>query len=726
MLAILLTAAVLAVPATQLSDDPANLLPSDTLLYFGTHSVSAGSEATKMSAMRMILNEPEVKAFLTKPVSMADTFIQQMLKAADVDGVDPSRLSLASMMSGSDDVAPIGRVFMAVTHVTMPESGPDASPLPDIGLVAGLELLEDNDVSLLRGLWSRLELPEVVTKYKGHDVLMKSTPDGIDIGLTFVGNLAVVSTSQKSLHAIIDRSAGGSDVGNSLGASVDYQALLEAAGGLQTGASSFMMRVAPIYQLCHGLLGLSLFTDADAEMEKAMKLMQALDGLGLDALHWVGGVSHRELSGEVISTSVTSVDTPGAGLVPSLLRDTASFDLASLESVPGNCMAMSAFSMDAFPKMYDFVMRTFEMVAPDEYEEAQGMISEAMGGSSLRDDLLANAHGMLLNYTLPAEGFSGTPTSVGRVKLHNPDAFATAMTNLVASVSEKAGQAAEVKSTQHESFAFYELDLSRTMLAMSGMQPAFAFDGDELVFSLQSAKELKTALNRSVDSSDSLANNSGLKRFAEDLSRKGRLVGLSYSDNAKMFSLIWTPMAGAVQMLGVAAGDLPVDLSLLPSEQAITKHLHESFTGQYATSDGETFVSHSVSQFGFGDFMPIMLTAGVVAGLLASAGPDYAAEVVEEIEPNEQVQRDLADIRAGMTVYKLTEDRYPDSIADLVRPVPDYPDGFLGRTEAPVDPWNNSYLYRLNERGKPFLWSAGPNGLNEEGEGDDLVIKKGY
>ena len=47
MLAILLTAAVLAVPATQLSDDPANLLPSDTLLYFGTHSVSAGSEAAK-------------------------------------------------------------------------------------------------------------------------------------------------------------------------------------------------------------------------------------------------------------------------------------------------------------------------------------------------------------------------------------------------------------------------------------------------------------------------------------------------------------------------------------------------------------------------------------------------------------------------------------------------------------------------------------------------------
>jgi len=149
MLATLITAALLSVPATQVSDDPASLLPADTLMYFGTQSVQDGGKAAKASAMHLILNEPEVKAFLTKPVAAADAFLQQMLKEAEVTDVDPGRLSLADMISGSGDGAPIGRVFMALTHVSLPEPGPNASPVPDIGLVAGLELLESDDLALI-------------------------------------------------------------------------------------------------------------------------------------------------------------------------------------------------------------------------------------------------------------------------------------------------------------------------------------------------------------------------------------------------------------------------------------------------------------------------------------------------------------------------------------------------------------------------------------------------
>jgi hypothetical protein len=726
MLATLVTAAILTVPATQLSDDPANLLPANTLMYFGTQSVQAGSDAAKSSAMHMILNEAEVKAFLTKPVSAVDSFLQQMLKEADVTDVDPKRLSLADMISGSGDGAPIGRVFMALTHVSLPEPGPNSSPVPDIGLVAGLELLESDDLALIRGLWTRIELPEEVNNYNGHEVLLKSGPQGTSIGLTFIGNLAVASMSEKALHAVIDRSAGGSDVGNSLAASVDYQSLLKTSGGMQPGASSYMLRVAPIFQLCRGSLGMGLLMSADADMEESMKIMQALDGLGLDALHWIGGVGHRNMAGEVISTTVTSVDTSGAGLVPSCLRDAASFDLAELENVPANCMTMSAFSVDWLPKVYDFAMRTFEVLAPDEYAEAQGMIAGIMGGSDLRNDLLGNAHGMVLSYTLPGEGFPGTPTSVGRVKLRDPAAFTTALQNLVGAVGGMLGQQVEVKEIEHESHAFYELDISRTPLAMMMMQPAFALDGNELVFSIESSKALKTALNGTVESADSLATNETLMAFSKELARNGKVVSLGYSDNAKAFGAFYGQVAGAAQMMAGAAGDLPVDLALMPSEQAIVKHLRESFMGGYSTSDGKMFVNRSVSQFGVGDFMPILLTVGVMVFVLEDAALGYDVEVIEEIDSDEQVQRDLADIRAGMTVYKLSEDRYPSAIADLVMPVPDYPDGFLGRPEAPMDPWGTSYLYRLNERGKPFLWSAGPNGRDEGGDGDDIVIKKGY
>ena len=68
-------AALLASPAGLTGDavaDPAALLPANTILYVGTPSLQAGAEASRNSAMRKILDEPEVKAFLQKPVSAAD------------------------------------------------------------------------------------------------------------------------------------------------------------------------------------------------------------------------------------------------------------------------------------------------------------------------------------------------------------------------------------------------------------------------------------------------------------------------------------------------------------------------------------------------------------------------------------------------------------------------------------------------------------------------------
>ena len=65
--------------AAQQVDDPARLLPADTLLYFGTHSVRAGAEASKGGAMQLILGDPEVKAFLAKPAAAADRTLKEFL-----------------------------------------------------------------------------------------------------------------------------------------------------------------------------------------------------------------------------------------------------------------------------------------------------------------------------------------------------------------------------------------------------------------------------------------------------------------------------------------------------------------------------------------------------------------------------------------------------------------------------------------------------------------------
>jgi hypothetical protein len=367
-------------------------------------------------------------------------------------------------------------------------------------------------------------------------------------------------------------------------------------------------------------------------------------------------------------------------------------------------------------------MSTFKAIEPTEYESAQAEIKRFMGESDLREDLLANLHGTLLTYGVPGAGFPEQPATIIRVGVKNPDAFVKALRTLTASVSGMfldSPDAVAINESEHEGRKLYELDLSKTPMAIGMVQPAFAVDGGDLVICPQSTKALKTALN-GTPVETSLAQNKDFSAFIDTLTSKGQLADLSFTDNAKSFGVMYGGLASAAQMFGGAAGNLPLDLSLMPSEQAITKHLAQTWSGGYVTDGGATLVSHSDGQFQLGDFLPLLITGGIVGFSVATGGSATAAEPVDE-DPFAVVQRHLGEISAGMTVFKISEGRYPDSIDDLVKPLADYPEGCLGKPEAPVDPWGHPYRFRLNEKKKPMLWSMGPDGVDQGGEPDDIV-----
>ncbi|MHC5210984.1 MAG: type II secretion system protein GspG [Planctomycetota bacterium] len=714
MLFSLIAAAAVALPPAAQVDDPARLVPSNTLVYFGTHSVRDGASASANSAMRMILGEPEVKAFLEKPVSAADKVLNQMLQEGGIESERAQRLSLAQMMSGEGDSAPIGKVFVALTHIGMPT---EESQPPDVGLVVGMELLEGDDLGLVRALWSRIELPEETSDYKGREVFVKAGPEGMNISLTFVDNLAIASLSTKSMEAVLDRAAGsGAD---SLAASADYAKLVLTSGGLEPGSSTWMMRTAALSDVARGLLAMAM-SEADKTEELAM-VGAILDGLGLSGLTWMGGVDYRDLSGRVHGTTCVEIDTSAQGLLPRLVAAGKPLDPSLPSRVPVDTLGMGAGSIDWLPEVYDFVMNSFEAIEPDAYAEVQGTITELMGESDLRNDLLANVHGTVLSYSVPGEGITEAPASIFRFKVRDSEKFVTALGTLVSSVGMMAmgSDAVQLKESDHEGQRLFEIDISRTPMAAMMMQPAFAIDGEEIVFGLQSTKALKTALNFTGEG-ETLSNNGPFMAFIEQLSAKGDLSSMSFTDNARSFAAGYTQVAGAAQMLATGASDLPVDLALMPSEQAITKHLAHSYTGSYVADDGRMHVYRSEGQFQLGDFLPIVAT-GAILGIAMAEGTDvFAAEAAEE-DPYETVQKHLAEISAGMTVYKIAEGEFPGAISDLIKPLADYPQGCLGKTELPLDPWGQPYNFRLNAKGRPFLWSSGPDGADQGGEGDDIA-----
>jgi hypothetical protein len=252
------------------------------------------------------------------------------------------------------------------------------------------------------------------------------------------------------------------------------------------------------------------------------------------------------------------------------------------------------------------------------------------------------------------------------------------------------------------------------------LQPAFAFDGNTMVLSPQSSKAVRTALNGVQ--SGSLADNSEFMAFAKGLAAKGELTSLSFSDNAKSFGSVYGQLAPVVSMMAGMFGELPVDFSLMPTEQAIGKHLGYSYAGSYDSGNGLE-VQRGVAQFALGDFVPLLLTGAVLGVQVASGGGMYEDQPAAEVSPAERVQNDLQQLSAAMTVYKISQGGYPKELADLVKPLPDYEEGCLGKPDLPQDPWGNGYFFKLNEKKKPFLWSAGPNRQDEGGAGDDIAKK---
>ncbi len=703
-------------PAGGPVSDPAALVPANTLLYLGTPSLQAGALAARKSAMRRILDEPEVKAFLQKPVSQADKVLVELIEKSGLPAGARPKVTLAGMLGGEDGV-PMGRFFVALTHLTLPSG--DADGEPDVGLVLGLEMLNEGDLGLVRALWSMIEEPETSVTHGAASYLLKKHADGPPVALAYVGRLAVLSLSERALRTVLDNAAAAS--GGTLADSPDYKQMVALGGGLRADSSTFIVRPGQMNDMLRQLLVVASMSEPDEDMPR--KLGGLLDEFGLGSVSWVGSESHREPDGRVISTLGAAMAPTPAGLMGQLCVESGPVDLGMLAGVPGNCLSMSCMGIDWLAPLYDFAVHAFRTLEPEQAEEVLGMVQSFMGESSLRDDVLANMHGIMLSYALPGEGFPGQPASILRVPLRDAGRFTQAIGSMAAAVSAAFPDqmnGLKLVESEHEGRKLFELDISSSMLAMAMMQPAFAVDGDALVACLQSSKALKTAINGATGTG-SLADNSELMGFARGLAGQGQLVELSFSDNAKTFGSIYGQLAPVVSMMAGMVGDLPIDLALMPTEQAIGKHLGYSYSGGYSAEAGLS-VHRGVSEFAVGDFVPLALTAGVV-GLSMVTGVGVAEEAAPEVSPGERVQADLQQLSAAMTVYKISQGAYPRELGQLVTPLPDYEEGCLGKPELPRDPWGNGYLFRLNEKKKPFLWSAGPNGADEGGTGDDIAKK---
>ena len=184
--------------------------------------------------------------------------------------------------------------------------------------------------------------------------------------------------------------------------------------------------------------------------------------------------------------------------------------------------------------------------------------------------------------------------------------------------------------------------------------------------------------------------------------------------------------------------DLPFQLEALPDMTVLTRHFRPSARYSLALEGGRMDVTES----SIGPEVSMLMGIAAIGGASvfgASAGFDgagdewddeemvieFAGQPLESEEgvepgPTGQTQSSLMGLSMGIQMFQVqNEGKAPASLAELQGGGPSEPGTIK---ELPSDGWGRGFKYS-NEGGKVRIWSIGANGIDENGEGDDLLLE---
>ena len=250
------------------------------------------------------------------------------------------------------------------------------------------------------------------------------------------------------------------------------------------------------------------------------------------------------------------------------------------------------------------------------------------------------------------------------------------------------------------------------------LNPAMCIDDGMLVVASSSSR-LKKELKR---------RHAGDASLNLDLSAK--LVGSGFEGATTTWQFDYISMLdgllGLARLAGGMGGDMiPIDLSNLPSTVPLAKHVRPTFHAQGVDDQGRWIV-HEAS-FGpetwlglVGMFQKVMQKMEESMGaMFVDVAPVESG--VETTSPVELTETAFLDLRVGITIYEISNGTAPATLGDLLTTTPDFPEGFLDADTLPLDGWGRAFHYETLPEGGFRLWSAGPDGVDQAGVGDDVV-----
>jgi hypothetical protein len=107
----------------------------------------------------------------------------------------------------------------------------------------------------------------------------------------------------------------------------------------------------------------------------------------------------------------------------------------------------------------------------------------------------------------------------------------------------------------------------------------------------------------------------------------------------------------------------------------------------------------------------------------STEGSDKDGWVIDPGDEHAKTVTALRLVKTGIAVYRSEFGRAPDALDDLLKPTTTFPNGFLDDVALPQDGWHHALVYAAQDKGAKYtLHSCGPNGIDDHGGGDDVLV----
>ena len=741
------------------SPRPDAMLPNGTLFFVGTDDLDALVQRTAASPIGKILAEQEVKDFLAKPVAELRKAIDEGIAAAKKEpqlaNVD---LDLDKILAG-----PYGRAFLAITQFEfgLKDGALDPSAI-DVGLVLGLEPKTGavDVLKLVRQVVGQAlaaagpgapNFEPVEANGVSYERLKNPTGPGA-LCFATLGGMTVMSLSEKSIAAI---AATAKSAQNSLQGDPDFARCVAAVGAPSGGDFVVYAQVGRLIDKIGHLALAGMALHGQAEGAPIVSKLLELSKLGTMGPAYA---TAQWRDGTAVTLTYSEVDPKAGGLCA--LTATKPVDLGLIKRVPKDALSFNLGSLDIAP-IWDTIFGALKEGAPPIHDVAMQKIHEfetMVAGADeqgnpkwdVRRDLLGVIGGRMMSISTPGAGSLLGPGAdpVFWIETSNAATLEKSLGQLFTSVGQMIGNPINFKEQVYGDAKLEVLDaMSLGPLAMmaGSMQPTWCIHDGRFWFST-TTKALKKALDAEKPPQPDPAtgaapppreNITAKADFAKrwvDPPKDAVVTGVSYSDTAAEFENSYQSLFGVINTLNMTnpqiVKQLPIDLSMAPTSEKISQHLFGTVHVSYRVGDR----AHLTQSRGpFGPEAALVVGGLVAAGVgmfayrqeqtqaISASSSRKAAKTAAAGDPVKQARADLADISASITVYIITNNKPPESLDDLTKPMPDYPKGYMRGQPIPKDPWGHAYSYTTDGKDNYKLWSFGPNGVDDHGAGDDIV-----